>query len=220
MGKTGVLDRVAADLARGWTHPAIQRLSSLVAAYPQDLDLRRRLAAAYRRVGNRIQAGRWDYLTLGADPRDTHAFERAYPSALARLYQLNWPYRPTEAATQYARDRLSRLAADAAAELDRLTAARAARASRRRDRAVRGSRTGVPAHQSGSSRASWPERIARWLSATGTTPLPTATGRSWWTRLMTGRSGRRLVLAGAAATVAAAPFAVVGVVTVFGWIVH
>src|SRR5690606_30889892 len=75
MGKAEVLNRVAADLARGSTHRAIQRLSGLVAAYPTDLDLRRRLAAAYRRAGNRIQAGRWDYLTIGADRRDTAAFE-------------------------------------------------------------------------------------------------------------------------------------------------
>jgi hypothetical protein len=34
MGKTYVLDRVSADLARGFTHTAIQRLSSQVAANP------------------------------------------------------------------------------------------------------------------------------------------------------------------------------------------
>lgn len=116
MGKTYVLDRVAADLARGFTHPAIQRLSSLVAAYPNDLDLRRRLAAVHRRVGNRIQAGRWDYLTIGADARDTQAFERAFPSAVARLREVRWPYRASEAATAYARRRLDKLIAAAEAE--------------------------------------------------------------------------------------------------------
>jgi hypothetical protein len=116
MAKTYVLDRVAADLARGYTHPAIQRLSSLVAAYPNDLDLRRRLAAVHRRVGNRIQAGRWDYLTIGADSTDTQAFERAFPSALARLRQVRWPYRASEAATAYARSRLAKLTAAAQAE--------------------------------------------------------------------------------------------------------
>lgn len=116
MAKTYVLDRVAADLARGSTHPAIQRLSSLVAAYPNDLDLRRRLAAAHRRVGNRIQAGRWDYLTIGADRQDTGAFERAFPSAVARLRQVRWPHRAGQAATAYARQRLAKLIAAADAE--------------------------------------------------------------------------------------------------------
>jgi hypothetical protein len=116
MAKTYVLDRVAADLARGFTHPAIQRLSSLVCAYPTDLDLRRRLAAAHRRVGNRIQAGRWDYLTVGADAGDTSAFERAYPSAAARLRKLYWPHHAGRAATTYARARLETLIAAARAE--------------------------------------------------------------------------------------------------------
>lgn len=109
MGKTLVLDRVAADLSRGLTHPAIQQLSSLVAAYPTDLDLRRRLAAVHRRVGNRIQAGRWDYLTIGADSTDTSAFERAFPSAVARLRAVRWPHQASAAATSYARSRLARL---------------------------------------------------------------------------------------------------------------
>lgn len=230
MGKTGVLDRVAADLARGWTHPAIQRLSSLVAAYPHDLDLRRRLAATYRRVGDRIQAGRWDYLTLGADPAETRAFERAYPSPRARLYQLNWPYRPSEAATQYARDRLSRLVAEAEAEFDRLTVARAARRRDRaarlarnraarlaRDRADRGRATGAGTDR----RAGWPEQVARFLRRTWPGNLSGSAGpRSLAARLLTGPAGRRTVLAGAVAIVAAAPFAVVGAVTVAEWIVH
>ncbi|MPZ27817.1 MAG: hypothetical protein GEV12_15760 [Micromonosporaceae bacterium] len=116
MGKTFVLDRVVADLARGFTHPAIQRLSSLVAAYPNDLDLRRRLAAAHRRVGNRIQAGRWDYLTIGADTDDTRAFERAFPSAATRLREVRWPHQAGQAATAYARNRLAKLIAAAEAE--------------------------------------------------------------------------------------------------------
>lgn len=120
MAKPYVLDRVVADLARGCTHPAIQRLSSLVAAHPHDLDLRRRLAAAHRRVGNRIQAGRWDYLTIGADSRDTRAFERAFPSAVARLREVRWPQQAGQAATEYARRRLAKLMAAAAAEQPRV----------------------------------------------------------------------------------------------------
>jgi hypothetical protein len=125
MAKTYVLDRVAADLARGLTHSAIQRLSSLVAAYPNDLDLRRRLAALHRRVGNRVQAGRWDYLTIGADAEDIHAFERAFPSPVARLREVRWPYRAGEAATAYARRRLAKLIDAAAAERPHTTEARA-----------------------------------------------------------------------------------------------
>jgi hypothetical protein len=125
MGKGYVLDRVAADLSQGFTHPAIQRLGSLVAAHPHDLDLRRRLAAAHRRVGNRIQAGRWDYLTIGADSGDTSAFERAFPSAAARLRELGWPEVGHDA-TAYARARLAKLRQAAAAERRRLGGAGAA----------------------------------------------------------------------------------------------
>jgi hypothetical protein len=157
MAKTYVLDRVAADLARGFTHPAIQRLSSLVATYPTDLDLRRRLAAVHRRVGNRIQAGRWDYLTIGADTEDTSAFERAFPSAANRLREVRWPHRASLAATAYARTRLERLVAAAEAE----RAARAAgRTARRAARAGQRRRTG-------GARLRWmvawvPRSIRRW----------------------------------------------------------
>jgi hypothetical protein len=119
MAKPDVLDRVAADLAHGRTQPAIQRLSSLVSVHPTDLDLRRRLAALHRMVGNRIEAGRWDYLTPGANSTDMAAFERAFPSAGRRLAALRWPQRAIAswgtrgnvgaAATEYARSRLDAL---------------------------------------------------------------------------------------------------------------
>lgn len=134
MAKTYVLDRVASDLSRGFTHPAIQRLSSLVAAYPTDLDLRRRLAAVHRKVGNRVQAGRWDYLTIGASADDTSAFERAFPSAVARLREVRWPHRASLAATSYARSRLDKLVAAAEAERKAVALARAQRAAARADR--------------------------------------------------------------------------------------
>src|SRR5438067_7684959 len=105
MGKADVLDRVATDLARGHTTPAIQRLSSLVAAHPTDLDLRRRLAGAQRLVGNLVAAGRWGYLDADAEPAETAAFERAYPSPAQRLRELRWPPRG-QAATDFARTRL------------------------------------------------------------------------------------------------------------------
>src|SRR5262245_46177765 len=108
MPKADVLDRVDADLARGHTAPAIQRLSSLVAAHPTDLDLRKRLAAVHRMVGNRIEAGRWAYLHADADPAETAAFERAYPSAAQRWREVRWPA-GGQAATEFARERLATL---------------------------------------------------------------------------------------------------------------
>jgi hypothetical protein len=113
MGKSDVLDRVAADLARGHTQPAIQRLSSLVAAHPTDLDLRLRLAAAHRLVGNAVEAGRWSYLDADADPTETRAFERAYPSAAQRLHRLRWPVHEGYPATDFARTRLAGLTGEA-----------------------------------------------------------------------------------------------------------
>ena len=107
--KPDVLDRVAVDLAQGRTDPAIRRLSSLVAAHPTDLDLRLRLAAAHRLDGNAIEAGRWSYLSAGADATETHAFERAYPRRAERLRRLRWPDRDAHPATEFARRRLADL---------------------------------------------------------------------------------------------------------------
>jgi hypothetical protein len=124
MAKADVLDRVDADLAQGHTAPAIQRLSSLVAAHPTDLDLRQRLAAVHRQVGNLVEAGRWSYLSPAADPAETTAFERAYPVPARRLRALRWPDRGY-AATEFARTRLTALSAA-------LAPAPAPRRSRRR----------------------------------------------------------------------------------------
>jgi hypothetical protein len=111
MAKADVLDRVAADLSRGQTQPAIRRLGSLVAAHPTDLDLRRRLAAVHRLVGNAVEAGRWSYLNADADPTEILAFERAHPSPGARLRKLCWPAQEAHAATEFARDRIAALTA-------------------------------------------------------------------------------------------------------------
>lgn len=110
MAKADVLDRVAADLADGRTQPAIQRLGSLVATHPTDLDLRQRLASVHRMIGNLIEAGRWNYLDAGADPEEIRAFERAFPSPAVRLRKLRWPARDAYAATEFARRRLVDLA--------------------------------------------------------------------------------------------------------------
>jgi hypothetical protein len=121
MAKADVLDRVAADLSRGHTQPAIQRLGSLVAAHPTDLDLRRRLAALHRLVGNEVEAGRWSYLNADADPAEILAFERAYPSPVARLRELCWPAQEAHAATEFARDRIAALTAHQPADVQRAT---------------------------------------------------------------------------------------------------
>ena len=53
-----VLARVDADLAHGLGHPAMQRLASLIAECPDDLDLRARRAGVNRQIGNLVEAGR------------------------------------------------------------------------------------------------------------------------------------------------------------------
>jgi hypothetical protein len=116
MAKAQVLDKVAVDLSRGHTQPAIQRLSSLVAAHPHDLDLRHRLAAVHRMTGNAVEAGRWDYLWPDTQPAETDAFERAYPSPDRRLSKLLWPGSPDLAPTEHARQRLAALSEAAVAE--------------------------------------------------------------------------------------------------------
>jgi hypothetical protein len=107
--KGDVLDRIETDLAGGHTHAATQRLGSLVNAHPTDLDLRLRLAAVHRRVGNPIEAGRWSYLSPEADEAEVRAFERAYPSPAQRLRRLCWPAAGGYPATEFARDRLAAL---------------------------------------------------------------------------------------------------------------
>jgi hypothetical protein len=113
MAKAHALDKVAVDLSRGHTQPAIQRLSSLVAAHPHDLDLRHRLAAIHRMTGNTIEAGRWDYLSATAEPAETKAFERAFPTARLRLSALRWSGSADLAPTEHARRRLVELTAAA-----------------------------------------------------------------------------------------------------------
>ncbi|WP_435206907.1 DUF6584 family protein [Micromonospora sp. bgisy143] len=88
MAKEQVLAKVAADLERGHVHPAMQRLASLTAAYPDDLELRARRAALYRQVGNVAEAGRWGFLGEDASAREVAAFERAYGNAWRRLRAL------------------------------------------------------------------------------------------------------------------------------------
>lgn len=108
MAKSNLMDRVANDLAKGHTHPAKQRLHSLIAAHPNDLDLRRQLAEIYRQTGDLVEAGRWSYLDEGADPVEILAFERAYPATAGRRIALRWPA-DALAPTDWVRHKLAEL---------------------------------------------------------------------------------------------------------------
>lgn len=108
MAKSNLMDRVANDLAKGHTHPAKQRLHSLIAEHPTDLDLRRQLADVYRQTGDLVEAGRWSYLDEGADPLEILAFERAFPSLAGRRAALRWPARALPP-TEWVRRRLTEL---------------------------------------------------------------------------------------------------------------
>jgi hypothetical protein len=88
--KPDVLARVDSDLALGHTHIATQRLRTLLAADPDDLEVRRLLAAVYRQTGNRVEAGRWSFLTDEVVPAELAAFVRANPSPWLRLRLLAW----------------------------------------------------------------------------------------------------------------------------------
>ena len=110
-----VIARVERDLARGHTYPALQRLASLTAAHPDNLDLRARRAAVNRRIGNLVEAGRWGFLTEEVTEAELAAFERALPKAWARLFALRLRSDPSPLIGDHARRRLAGLvqAADA-----------------------------------------------------------------------------------------------------------
>jgi hypothetical protein len=90
VAKSDVLARVKTDLALGHTHTAIQRLRTLVAVEPDDLELHRLLADVYRETGNLVEAGRWSFLTADARPEELAAFERANPDPWLRLRLIRW----------------------------------------------------------------------------------------------------------------------------------
>ncbi|MET7963969.1 DUF6584 family protein [Micromonospora zamorensis] len=111
-----VLAKVEADLRRGHVHPAMQRLASLNAAYPDDLELRARRAALYRQVGNVAEAGRWGFLTEDASAQEIAAFERSYPGAWQRVRLLTVTADPTDRLGPVAGARLGRLVEQAERE--------------------------------------------------------------------------------------------------------
>ncbi|MCO1594228.1 hypothetical protein M8C17_03540 [Micromonospora sp. RHAY321] len=116
MAKDHVLAKVDLDLRRGHVHPAMQRLASLTAAYPDDLDLRARRAALYRQVGNLAEAGRWGFLGEDATAEEIGAFERAHPDAWRRLLVLKVDADPTDRLGPVARARFGRLVEQAGRE--------------------------------------------------------------------------------------------------------
>ncbi|MFF4879934.1 MULTISPECIES: DUF6584 family protein [unclassified Micromonospora] len=116
MAKDHVLAKVEADLRRGHVHPAMQRLASLTAAYPDDLELRAQRAALYRQVGNVVEAGRWGFLDEDAAVEEIGAFERAHPGAWRRLLVLKVNADPTDKLGPVARARFGRLVEQAGQE--------------------------------------------------------------------------------------------------------
>lgn len=90
MAKPDILARVDSDLTLGHTHTATQRLRTLLATDPDDLAIRERLATVYRQTGNRVEAGRWSFLTDQVEPVELAAFIRANPSPWLRLRLLAW----------------------------------------------------------------------------------------------------------------------------------
>jgi hypothetical protein len=137
VAKSDVLARVKNDLARGHTHTAIQRLRTLLAVDPDDLDVHQLLAEVYRQTGNLVEAGRWSFLTGHPHADELTAFERANPDPWLRLRLIGWNGDPVMLPNAAARSRLSAL---------REAAARAGPPDRwnRRDGAARSRGTTVP----------------------------------------------------------------------------
>ncbi|HLU33528.1 MAG TPA: DUF6584 family protein [Natronosporangium sp.] len=113
MAKADVLARVKQDLALGHTFLATQRLRTLVAIEPDDLELRQMLASIYRQTGNLAESGRWAFLTGDATEAELAAFERANPDPWLRRRMLRWDGDPDTLPDHTVRRRL--LALEAAA---------------------------------------------------------------------------------------------------------
>jgi hypothetical protein len=111
VAKPDVLARVKNDLAHGRTHIAIQRLRTLTAIDPDDLEVRENLASVYRLTGNLVEAGRWSFLAAEVRPEEIAAFEHANPAPWLRLRLLR--YSDPHRLPPPARDRLLALAEQA-----------------------------------------------------------------------------------------------------------
>ncbi|MEV7185518.1 DUF6584 family protein [Kitasatospora sp. NPDC093102] len=113
------LVKVDADLRAGRIPLARQRLRGLVASYPADLTVRRRLAEVYRLYGEPTEAGRWAYLDADRDPDETAAFEARHSDPLDRMAALAWRGPEQSAPTETARARLAELRETASAHAGR-----------------------------------------------------------------------------------------------------
>ncbi|MFF2079056.1 DUF6584 family protein [Kitasatospora sp. NPDC058162] len=111
--------KVDADLRAGRIPVARQRLRGLVASYPADLTVRRRLAEVYRLYGEPAEAGRWAYLEEDRDPAETAAFEGRHADPLRRMAALAWHTSERSAPTETARTRLGDLRVAASAHAGR-----------------------------------------------------------------------------------------------------
>jgi hypothetical protein len=109
VAKDDVLARVDADLTNGHTYPALQRLASLSAEYPDDLGIRALRGRLNRQIGNLVEAGRWSFLTEDPLPEELAAFTRRYPYAWARLRALHLRTDPSDALGVRGRQRLADL---------------------------------------------------------------------------------------------------------------
>jgi hypothetical protein len=112
VAKADVLARVKRDLAAGHTYLATQRLRTLIASHPDDLEIYRLLASVYRQTGNLTEAGRWSFLTDEVRPEELAAFARVHADPWSRLRLLRWPGDPATLAEPI-RDRLAALLAEA-----------------------------------------------------------------------------------------------------------
>jgi hypothetical protein len=109
VAKADVLARVKQDLALGHTYTATQRLRTLVAIDPDDLELRRMIATVYRQTGNLVESGRWGFLNSDVSVDELIAFERANPDPWLRLRMLRWEGEQSELPDDAARTRLREL---------------------------------------------------------------------------------------------------------------
>jgi hypothetical protein len=114
VAKADVLARVKQDLALGHTYSATQRLRTLIAIHPDDLELRQRLATVYRQTGNLVEAGRWAFFSNDLSHAELVAFERANPDPWLRLRMLRWEGAEADLPDEPARARLRQLATAAA----------------------------------------------------------------------------------------------------------
>jgi hypothetical protein len=113
VAKADVLAQVKRDLAAGQTYLATQRLRTLAASHPDDLEIYRLLAAVYRQTGNLAEAGRWGFLTDEVRPAELAAFARVHANPWSRLRLLRWSGDPAALSDDTIRERLATLVEEA-----------------------------------------------------------------------------------------------------------